>query len=160
MPSATGAGWNALCLWRKLTFLKAILAAEMREGRWGQRKGEREKPTGWRGTWEASGGRESTWKAREPSERIRVWIEEPDFESSESQFCHFPAVWPRASHLTPLCLHFPICKIGTLIIIVLLSKLRQSVSAITGSKWWLLINWSKFKIQGKEIKEKQGLPHL
>ena len=23
----------------------------MREGRWGQRKGEREKPTGFRGTW-------------------------------------------------------------------------------------------------------------
>ena len=40
----------------------------------------------------ATGGRESTRKARQPSERIRVWIEEPDFESSESQFCHFPAV--------------------------------------------------------------------
>jgi len=32
----------------------------------------------------ATEGRESTRKARQPSERIRVWIEEPNFGSSES----------------------------------------------------------------------------
>lgn len=48
-----------------LTFLKAILAAEMREGRWGQRKGEREENLlDEEGIWEASLGQREHLKGQ------------------------------------------------------------------------------------------------
>lgn len=77
---------------RKLTFLKANLAADVREERWEEMRGEREKRTGGRGIWGPLGDRVSTRKARQPRERVRVWIEEPDIKGSKSQLCHFPAV--------------------------------------------------------------------